>query len=127
MQQTILTCDSFAAVERLLRGRRGGIERQGECWVWTGYARNGYGSVRVPGKNEYLHLLVYRALTGPIPAGWQVDHLCRVRRCLRPKHLEAVMEWVNKSRQNDARGRRREYIGKGKGSVMVYATNYFDV
>jgi len=38
-------------------------------------------------------------LVGPIPAGLQLDHLCRNRACVRPDHLEPV-----RSRENTLRG-----------------------
>ncbi|MFD7016051.1 HNH endonuclease signature motif containing protein [Streptomyces sp. NPDC059928] len=34
--------------------------------------------------------MAYELLVGPIPAGLHLDHLCRVRRCVNPAHLEAV-------------------------------------
>lgn len=93
-----VSCVSFGDVAAVLPARaRGKFVAQGECWVWTGYTRNGYGSVRQAGRNEYLHLLVYRALHGTISEGAEVDHGCRNRRCLR--HLEQVSKLVNRQRQ----------------------------
>lgn len=62
------------------------------CWIWTG-ARNdsGYGVAN----NERVHRLTYLALVGPIPEGMELDHLCRVRECASPRHLEAVTHRVN--------------------------------
>lgn len=66
-----------------------------ECWIWTGSHDNyGYGhlSVKVDGKHttRKAHRLVYEQLIGPIPDGLQLDHLCRVRNCVNPNHLEPV-------------------------------------
>lgn len=36
------------------------------------------------------HRVVYEALVGDIPQGFQIDHLCRNRKCINPAHLEAV-------------------------------------
>jgi hypothetical protein len=44
---------------------------------------------------------VYEALTGSIPADLQLDHLCRVRNCVNPAHLEPVTP-----RENVRRGQR---------------------
>lgn len=41
------------------------------------------------------HRFMYRLLRGEIPAGLQLDHLCRVRHCVNPWHLEAVTARVN--------------------------------
>ena len=36
------------------------------------------------------HRVAYEALIGPIPKGLCLDHLCRVRYCVNPAHLEPV-------------------------------------
>lgn len=67
------------------------------CWEWTG-TRNpkGYGMLRTGGRRRQLvHRVSYEMTYGPIPEGLQIDHLCRVRNCLNPAHLEAVTNQVN--------------------------------
>lgn len=66
------------------------------CWAWTA-ARNpaGYGMVWWDGRMVLAHRLVYELLVGPIPAGLTLDHLCRVRWCVNPSHLEAVTQREN--------------------------------
>jgi hypothetical protein len=68
------------------------------CWLWQGsISENGYGikSNPVSRKKIYLHRLYYEKFKGLIPAGFQIDHLCRERRCVNPDHLEAVTQVVN--------------------------------
>lgn len=48
--------------------------------------------------NVGAHIVAYLALVGPIPEGFEIDHLCRVRQCVRPEHLEAVTHAVNAER-----------------------------
>lgn len=61
------------------------------CWIWLGELnRNGYGRVCVKGKRPVAHRHVYETLVGPIPEGLLLDHLCRVRCCVNPSHLEPV-------------------------------------
>jgi hypothetical protein len=82
-----------------------------ECWLWTG-ARNrgGYGVVRGDdGRARILHRLVYELLVGPVPDGLDLDHLCRVRHCCNPTHLEPVTRQTNVDRGTYAAGvQRRE-------------------
>lgn len=71
----------------------------GGCWLWTGsISKEGYGRVRIGGldpKVELAHRATYELLVGPISAGLELDHLCRVRRCRNPAHLEPVTRREN--------------------------------
>ena len=62
------------------------VEKSDGCWLWGGAiaAATGYG--RFEGWGAHQHAYVLNA--GPIPEGKVIDHLCRVRRCVRPDHLE---------------------------------------
>lgn len=72
------------------------------CWLWTGATGpTGYGVTYNNGKNQYVHRAVYELLVGPIPDGLQIDHLCRVRNCVNPDHLEPVTPQEN-TRRGDA-------------------------
>lgn len=71
----------------------------GACWVWQGYTgSSGYGRLRVEGVFCQAHRYAYELLVGPIPEGLQLDHLCRVRSCVNPAHLEPVTARENKLR-----------------------------
>lgn len=76
------------------------------CWLWTGTTnerpdgQGGYGFIMSGPAPKYrdvpVHVLSYIYFNGVEPApGMDVDHLCRVRRCLRPDHLELVTHQVN--------------------------------
>ncbi|MBO0885095.1 MAG: HNH endonuclease [Mycobacterium sp.] len=41
------------------------------------------------------HRIAYTWLVGPIPEGFDLDHLCRVRSCVNPAHLEPVPRRTN--------------------------------
>jgi hypothetical protein len=67
------------------------------CFIWVG-ARNqvsGYGQFNTDDGIKAAHRVSYELAKGPIPAGLQLDHLCRRRECVRPEHLEAVTQRVN--------------------------------
>lgn len=61
------------------------------CWLWTGaVTKDGYGRVGVCGVNRHAHRVAYEAFIAPIPEGLTIDHLCRVRCCVNPQHMEPV-------------------------------------
>ena len=61
------------------------------CWLWTGCVdENGYGRVLLDGKNRRAHRVAYACFRAPIPHGLTLDHLCRVRCCVNPDHMEPV-------------------------------------
>lgn len=61
------------------------------CWLWTAYCYpNGYGAFWTGDRTECAHRVSYRLFTGEIPSHLQIDHLCRVRSCVNPDHLELV-------------------------------------
>lgn len=73
------------------------------CWLWLGYvSENGYGrfSPRWKMAPLYAHRISYEIHKGQIPEGLVVDHLCRVRCCVNPDHLEVVSQHKNLQRGN---------------------------
>lgn len=69
------------------------------CWHWTGAVQSrGYGSICQGGRTFLTHRVAYELLVGEIPAGLQIDHLCRNKRCCNPAHLDVVTGAVNCSR-----------------------------
>lgn len=73
----------------------------GKCWIWeSSLTRQGYGKFQI-GKTakKISHRYSYEIAHGEIPKGMVLDHLCRVRKCVNPAHLEAVT-----SKENTRRG-----------------------
>jgi hypothetical protein len=60
------------------------------CWLYERALRKGYPSISDNGKTKAVHRLMWEYSNGPIPSGLQLDHLCRVRCCVRPGHLRLV-------------------------------------
>lgn len=66
------------------------------CWLWTGpYHLKGYGHFSIGGKCVMAHRFSYEAERGAIPTGLVLDHLCEVKECVNPAHLEPVTNRVN--------------------------------
>ncbi|KKM80048.1 hypothetical protein LCGC14_1343730 [marine sediment metagenome] len=70
----------------------------GPCWEWTGARRKGYGQLWHEGRAVSAHRLAYECLSGVVPPGLQLDHLCRIRHCANPGHVEAVTGLENTRR-----------------------------
>lgn len=74
------------------------------CIIWTGALNsNGYGRFSVDCVSQLAHRVAYQHAHGPIPEGLTIDHLCRVKRCVNPDHLEAVtgIENTRRAAQQD--------------------------
>jgi hypothetical protein len=66
------------------------------CWLWTACTNAfGYGTLWVNVRPMLAHRVAYELFVGPIPEGLNLDHLCRVRRCVNPAHLEPVTQREN--------------------------------
>lgn len=61
------------------------------CWVWANsLSSHGYGRVQRDGEWHMAHRYVYEDRVGAIPAGCDVHHLCGIKACVNPEHLQAV-------------------------------------
>lgn len=68
----------------------------GPCWLWKGTITFfGYSHFWINHKEVRAHRFSYKLLIGAIPDGLHLDHLCRVRSCVNPYHLEPVTNRIN--------------------------------
>lgn len=76
------------------------------CWLWAARVRgDGYGITK---RGGMAHRHVYTLEGGTIPEGLYLDHLCRRRRCVNPRHLEPVTQSENELRKAWRRRSRRK-------------------
>jgi len=59
------------------------------------------------------HIVAWVRANGPVPEGLVLDHLCRVRRCCNPMHLEAVSQSENLMRIQWRYRAKRKHCAKG--------------
>lgn len=85
--------------------RHGGSGGYEKCWLWDGLINpvHGYGQVYFgqncsKPRNQPAHRVAYELMIAEIPEGLVIDHLCRVRSCVNPWHLEPVTTLVNNRR-----------------------------
>ena len=80
------------------------------CWLWTrGLTSMGYAEIWINKKRYKVHRYMYELKYGKIEEGLVCDHLCRVRRCINPDHIEPVTS--------------KENVLRGIGITSRYAMN----
>ena len=79
------------------------VDRNG-CWIWQKRIDcGGYGQQWNGAKLVLAHRFYYEKFKGKIPNGLVLDHLCRVRACVNPEHLEIVTIRENCRRGNQSK------------------------
>lgn len=101
------------------------------CYIWVGpHNQKGYGLVKAGRSSRAAHRVVYENAYGAVLPGYSVDHLCRMRDCIREDHLQAVIHRVNVRRganQKLTRHRVREVraaAASGRESVSSLARRF---
>lgn len=84
-------------VERFLAKVRFDGLGPGGCWLWSASRYpDGYGRFVDDGRVHIgAHIFAFRRFRGEVPRGLELDHLCRVRECCNPDHLEPVTRSIN--------------------------------
>lgn len=82
------------------------FEVQGDCIICVshrpnqdGYIRIWVGSNNIP-PQEMLHRTMWKQVHGEIPDGYEVDHICRERKCCNVKHLQLLTISEHKTKTN---------------------------
>ena len=79
------------------------------CHLWGGaVGATGYGVFGVEGSRTIsAHIYADNRVNGPIPDGLERDHICNVRSCVNPVHIERVTHAENLRRAGARRLSRR--------------------
>lgn len=85
------------------------VDEESGCWLWTAATTGtaGYGSFQLARRRSVNgHSWYWQQVNGPVPKGLELDHLCGVRRCVNPDHLEPVTHLENVRRGRSAASNR---------------------
>jgi hypothetical protein len=71
------------------------------CVLWKGnITQYGYGRwTSGPNRDKGAHVVAWESAHGPVPKGMTIDHLCRVKHCVRVSHMEVVTRSENTRRK----------------------------
>jgi hypothetical protein len=78
------------------------VNKTDTCWLWTAGLRDGYGSFWANSKNNFAHKYLYEKIHGKLKKGIVLDHRCRVRKCVNPKHVRPVTRRKNVLENSEA-------------------------
>ena len=73
----------------------------GSCWLWLASRKDGYGRVKIRGVTCQAHRVAYVIGKGELDPQKTIDHLCRVKHCQNPAHLEEVPMLTNLRRADN--------------------------
>lgn len=103
------------------------VNKTQDCWLWTGGdTGNGlyYGKFWDGNRKVLAHRYSYQINFGNIPAGLEVDHTCRIPKCVRPDHLRLLTRTENMRNRDDYRTKADGTMVCNKGHVMVDSIKY---
>jgi len=96
------------------------VEKTAACWLWTGSLNRGYGHFHVSrGSTTTGHRFAYELLVGPVPDGLELDHICKIKRCVNPAHLEPVPHIENSRRKRNTLTRRTDRAAESASAAAI--------
>ena len=103
------------------------VNKTPACWLWTGATTPyGYGTIAVGRKTILAHRVAYLLVVGPIPSGLTIDHLCRVRSCVNPAHMEPVPGRINTLRGEGVTAKQARKTHCQRGHAYDEANTHLD-
>lgn len=74
------------------------VDKTDTCWIWTASLNHkGYGQFQSStyGRPMLAYRFAYLMLVGEVPEGLVLDHICEVKACVNPQHLEPITNQEN--------------------------------
>lgn len=92
--------ESYDIIKRFLSK----VIKTDNCWIWTGCKNsNGYARFNDGVVAKAAYIVSYEIFKFDVTQGMHIDHLCRNKICVNPKHLEEVTPQENLKRMWDHR------------------------
>lgn len=97
------------------------------CWLWRGRLdRDGYGIFYLRGKSRKAHRVAYATAHAMyMPPDMVIDHVCRVRSCVNPAHMDLVTSRENNIRGSGVTSKNRKALRCKNGHLFTEETTYY--
>lgn len=117
MTRTHIDYNDFIPTEEQLKRINLFVNKNQECWVWTGSLNSyGYGTATFQGKQALIHRLFYKLYVGLIKPGYLICHKCDNRSCCNPDHL---YQGTPQQNAEDCAARGKTARGERQGSAKL--------
>jgi len=91
-----------------------------QCWIWQGFKdRDGYGRMRLDGKERFTHRIAYEAWVAPLEQNKVIMHSCDNPPCCNPDHLRQGTRAENNA-DCAAKGRKPKGSKNGNAKLTEY-------
>lgn len=106
------------------------VNKTDTCWLWTAGTTLGYATFGPTERARTVrgHRWIYEQLVGPIPAGMELDHTCKIKSCVNPDHLRVTTRKQNSENRGARAGSLSGFRGvtRGKDGIGWVARVHHD-
>lgn len=106
------------------------VRKTDSCWLWIGAKdQKGYGIDHIKKDGRWVSKrahIIPKLLNGEIiPVGYECDHLCEIKSCVRPEHISITTRRMNILRSNNAAAKNNKKSHCSRGHKFVDGSFYY--